>query len=269
MTQPPSRSHPQARELAARAWASNHELIDRQLSPLGLRAIEAIGPRPSEVIVDVGCGAGQTLVQLANLVGTGGRVVGVDIAPSLLDVCSGRCAGLGQVQLIEGDASVLGLPDASVDGILSRFGVMGFEDPVAAFSNFHRMLKPSGRLGFVCWRSLKENELDMLPLRAAGLEDLIDRTPFSFEAADHIRSTLEAAGFSKIRIRPHDELVSSGDLEAMATVLLSVGPLGRMLRENPTLRPDAEACVRTALAEQSDLSHVELNAAIWIVSARA
>lgn len=269
MTEPPRHLHALARELAAKAWASNWALIDLQLSPLGLAAIEALVPKAGEVIVDVGCGAGQSVMQLAELVGTDGRVVGVDVAPSLLKIAGDRCADLNQVHLIEGDASILGLPDGTIDCFYSRFGVMGFAEPIAAFANFHRMLKPAGRLAFACWRSLEENELDFLPLNAAGLEDRVDRTPFSFEASDHIRATLEAAGFKQITIRAHDELVSSGDLEAMATVLLSVGPLGRVLRESPNLRLAAEPRVRAALAVQGDPSHVALNAATWIVSARA
>jgi hypothetical protein len=146
---------------------------------------------------------------------------------------------------------------------------MSFTDPVAAFSNFHRIIKPSGRLAFVCWRSLDENELDRLPLRAAGLEKMIDPTPFSFEDPDHVRAILKASGFEQITIRAHDEIVSSGDLDAMATVLLKVGPLGKILRENPDRRIVAEPRVRAALAARADGSRVALNAATWIVTAQA
>ena len=145
---------------------------------------------------------------------------------------------------------------------------MAFSDPVAAFRNFHRMTKPSGRLAFVCWRSLDENELDRLPLRAAGLENMIDPTPFSFADPGHIRATLEAAGFGRIAIRAHDEDVSSGDLDAMTTVLLKVGPLGRIVRENPHLRIAAEPRVRAALAARSDHTRVALKAATCSSTAR-
>lgn len=264
-----SSPHPSARALTAQAWAEAGERLDLQLSPLGLRAIAALAPGPGEVILDIGCGAGQTVLQLAERVGPGGGVIGVDIAPGLLALARRRAEGLGQVRFVEGDAQLLGLPDTSADGLYSRFGVMAFEDPVAAFSNFHRILKSSGRLAFVCWRSLEENELDLLPLRAAGLEALVDRTPFSFEDRDVLRGCLDAAGFTRIGIEAHDEAVSSGDLEAMAGVLLSVGPLGKILRERPELRADAEPRVRAALAARGDPSRVALTAATWIVTARA
>jgi SAM-dependent methyltransferase len=186
-----------------------------------------------------------------------------------LDLARRRAGALSQVSFVECDALALDLPHQSVDGVFSRFGVMNFPDPVAAFSGFHRMMKPSARLAFVCWRSLDENELDLLPLRAAGLEHLVDRTPFSLADPDTVHAALGAAGFSRIAIRAHDQAVSSGHLDAMATVLLRVGPLGRILRENPELRVAAEPRLRAALAATGDRSCVALNAATWIVTAQA
>lgn len=259
----------QAAELAAEAWAEVCELLDLQLSPLGLRAIEALSPEPGDVVLDVGCGAGQSVLQLAARVGPGGRVIGLDIAPRLLEVARRRAGALPQISFLEGDARAVDLPQHSVDGLFSRFGVMSFANPTAAFTNFHRILKPSGRLAFVCWRSLEENELDLLPLRAAGLETMADKTPFSFAAAPHLRAVLEAAGFRQITVEAHDEMVSSGGLDDMATVLLRVGPLGKILRENPALRAAAEPRLRAALVKHNDRGRIALRAATWIVRAQA
>jgi len=255
-------------DLADKSRVEVADLLDRQLSPLGLRAIAALSPRPGDSILDVGCGAGQSVLQLAELVGSGGRVTGVDIAPVMLDVARSRAAGLAQVDFIEGDAQTLALPEHSFDCVFSRFGVMAFADPVAAFSHFRRLLKPSGRLAFVCWRALDENELDFLPLRAAGLEARLDPTPFSFAESGAIRSTLEAAGFREVAIAAHDAMVSSGNPDAMIAVLLSVGALGKIIRENPQMRAEAEPRVRAALAGRGDPAAVALNAATWIVTAR-
>jgi ubiquinone/menaquinone biosynthesis C-methylase UbiE len=254
--------------LHAKAWAEAYELIDLQLSPLGLSAIEALGPCPGDVVIDIGCGTGQTLLQLAERVGAAGRVVGVDVAPLLLEIAKRRTASLSQVRLIQADAQFLDLPFESADAVFSRFGVMTFSDPVAAFANFRRILRPSGALAFSCWRSLQENELDHLPLTAAGFRSMVDDSPFSFANPEHIRRTLEAAGFSEIIIRSHDENVSSGDLDAMTWVLLKVGPLGKIVRENPPLRATAEPLLREALAALGDPSSVQLLASVWIVTAR-
>ncbi len=254
--------------LHARAWAEAYALIDLQLSPLGMRAIETLGLRAGDIVLDIGCGAGQTLLQLAERVGIRGQVIGVDIAPLLLEIAKGRTEPLSQVRLIEADAQSLDLPSESTDAVFSRFGVMSFNDPVAAFANFRRILRPSGALAFTCWRSLQENELDHLPLAAAGFESPVDMSPFTFADPDCIRRTLEAAGFSEIIIEPHDEKVSSGDLDAMTWVLMKVGPLGKIVRENPALRAAAEPLVREALAALGNPSRVQLLASVWIVTAR-
>ena len=267
---PPAMTAPDpSRQLAAEAWAQMRDPLDLQLSPLGLAAMDALAPQPGETLLDIGCGAGQTVLQLSERVGPRGLVIGVDIAPLLLDLARRDAQDQPQARFIAADAQTLELPDHSADGLYSRFGVMAFADPVAAFANLRRLLKPGGRLAFVCWRALAENELDHLPLKAAGLEDRIDPTPFSFADPDHITATLQAAGFVSIGVRPHDERVSSGDLEAMLAVLLKVGPLGRILREDPTLRPAAEPRVRAALAALGGSGPIALNAATWIVTARA
>ena len=255
-------------DLADRARAEIADLADLQLSPLGLRAIEALSPQIGEAVLDVGCGAGQSVLQLADRVGPGGRVTGVDIGRLVLEVARRRAAGRGQVDFIECDALKLALPDCSIDRVFSRFGVMFFQDPVAAFSNFLRMMRPSGRMAFVCWRSLDENELDLFPLRAAGLEGWLDPTPFSFADSGFIRTTLQTAGFRQVTIEAHDDMVSSGDLDAMIAVLLRVGALGRIIRENPGMRAAAETRVRTALAQQGNQAAVALKAATWVVTAR-
>jgi SAM-dependent methyltransferase len=260
---------PQSGLLCARAWAQNHDLIDRQLSPLGLAAMDSLDVGPGDVVLDIGCGAGQTLLQLADRVGPDGRVIGVDVAPLLLDVARQRAKLMPQVHLIQADAQVLTLPDASADAVYSRFGVMGFGDPVAAFANLQRILRPTGALAFVCWRALHDNELDHFPLSAAGFAAPMDHSPFSFADPDTTRRTLASAGFTDIRIEPHDAMVSSGDLDAMLQVLVNVGPLGRILRESPELLPKAAPRLRTALSRRGLTSLVHLQASVWIVTARA
>jgi len=255
--------------IRAEAWLEVSDLLELQLSPLGQCAIEALAPKQSEAIIDVGCGTGQTVLQLAAQVGATGHVVGVDIASPLLERARLRAAGLRQVDFIQCDACQLRLPKNSMDCVYSRFGVMGFADPIAAFCNFHSLMKPSGRLAFVCWRSLEENELDIMPLRAAALEDRADKTPFRFEDPQFTRAVLSTAGFQNIAICPHDRLVSSGGLEEMLKVLLKVGAVGKIVRENPQMRERVEDCLRAALASTMAHGRVALNAAIWVVTATA
>lgn len=146
---------------------------------------------------------------------------------------------------------------------------MFFADPIKAFANMHRMLRRGGRIAFVCWRSLNENELDYFPVEAAGLTAAIDVTPFSFEKAGTVDRVLRSAGFDLIEIRALDAQVSSGDAEAMLKVVTRVGALGTILRETPALLADAERRVRTALSVREREGKVSLRAATWIATATA
>jgi SAM-dependent methyltransferase len=263
-----------SREIADRARMDVQEPLDRQLSPLGLRAMAALAPKPGERILDIGCGSGQTVVQLAEAVGPGGGVLGVDISTVMLEAAARRAAGFGQVGFIEADAQAFAFEPGAFDAIFSRFGVMFFAGPVAAFANIRRALKPAGRLAFVCWRAEAENDLDMTPLRAAAPHlppqppEPDGPGPFAFADPETLRRILAAAGFEAIEIAAHDQKVGSGNLEAMLTVCLRVGSLGKILRENPELRDAVVAPVRAALAEHDGPQGVTLNAATWIVTAR-
>lgn len=106
-----------------------------------------------------------------------------------------------------------------------------------------------------------------MPLRAAGLEDRADRTPFSFENPQFIRDVLDAAGFERIVIEPMDCAVSSGGLEAMLMVLLKVGAVGKIVRENPEMRDMVERRLRAALAQKIVHGRIALKAAAWVVTA--
>jgi SAM-dependent methyltransferase len=260
-------------QLAAQAWVEVQEPLDRQLEPLGRPALQALAPKPGERVLDIGCGAGQTVMALAEAVGPGGAVVGVDIAAPLIAVARHRSRDLPAVAFVEGDAQRYPFERGAFDAAFSRFGVMFFADPVAAFGNIHRALRPGGRLAFVCWRAFEENELDFLPLRAASPHLPAWATapqaapPFSFAKPDTIRAVLSAAGFEGIAIEADDQAVGSDGLEPMLEVSLRVGPLGKVLRENPEYRDAAAPAVRAALVARGGPG-VTLNAATWVVTAR-
>jgi SAM-dependent methyltransferase len=258
-----------SQHLADHARADLAALIDLQMSPLGMAAMDDLGLSPGQAVIDIGCGAGETLLQLADRVGLGGSIVGVDIAPRVLAIARIRAAHLRQVRLLQEDAATLALPDRSIDRVFSRFGTMFFADPTAAFINLHRMLRPGGRIGFVCWRSMQENELDYMPIEAAGLARMIDGALFSFEDAGIIDGVLRAAGFLRVAVKAHDAQVSCGDAETTLMVVTRVGALGRILRDTPALLPEAVSRVRAALSARERNGRLSLGAATWIVTATA
>jgi SAM-dependent methyltransferase len=269
------RPAPTLDEIRVAAWAEIRDALELQLAPLGRRALAALAPSPGERVLDIGCGGGTTALELARSVAPDGSVVGVDVSAAVLACAERAAAGQARLQFIRADAQTFPFEPATFDAAFSRFGVMFFTDPVAAFTNMRRSLRPAGRLAFVCWRGLEENPLDILPLRAASAHlppqpahDPAAPGPFAFADPDRVRDILGRAGFAEIEITAHDEQVGSGDLDTMLAVCSRVGALGKILRENPALRAAALPAVRTALAAHDGPGGVKLNAAIWVVTAR-
>jgi SAM-dependent methyltransferase len=200
----------------------------------------------------------------------------MDLLQAAIDVLQ-RDPGLPQnVAFLCGDAQSYPFQRGSFDAAFSRFGVMFFADPIAAFANIRRALRPGGRLGFVCWRGLNENELDELPLRAASSclpAQLVSDTSlsgwFSFSHPKSIREILIGAGFSDVNIASHDERVSCGDLQSTVDVCSRVGALGKILRDHPELRREAVPALKRALRSLDGPTGPYLRAATWVVTARA
>jgi ubiquinone/menaquinone biosynthesis C-methylase UbiE len=151
---------------AGEIWAQFQEPLDRQVEPLGLAAMAVLAPREGEHILDIGCGCGQTTLILAARVRPTGSVIGVDISKPMLDVALRRARPAPDLQVAFRtlDVQTSDLGHGRLDAAFSRFGVMFFGDPVAAFANIRGSLKPDGRLAYVCWRPLNENPWMQAPL---------------------------------------------------------------------------------------------------------
>lgn len=256
------------RSLADEKRVTIAPLLDRQLSPLGIAAIDRLKLKADEHLIDIGCGTGQTLLQLADRVGPTGQVIGLDIANRSVSKARQLTSSLPNVVVKQQDAAKFGGDGQRFNAIFSRFGVMFFDDPEAAFKHFASLLMPSGRLSFVCWRAFKDNELDRLPVELAGFQDQVDNTPFSFADPTYLEDLLIKTGFRHVRIEALDQQVTCGNAQETVRVLTSVGALGKILRENPQLYADAEPPVSAEIAKREIQGSVYLGAAVWIVSAQ-
>ena len=146
----------------ARQWVDQQLEHDRQLEPFGRAVLgaAAIGSRSS--VLDIGCGCGATTLQAA-LVGK--EVLGVDVSKPMIDRARADAVtrGIANVEFLEADAQTYRFGVERVDIAISRFGVMFFDDPVAAFSNIATTLRPDSRLVFCCWQALTRNDWLLLP----------------------------------------------------------------------------------------------------------
>ena len=263
---------------AGQTWARFQEQLDRQIEPLGLEAMRALDPAPGERILDVGCGCGQTSLELATRVTATGAVFGADISLPMLEVARARPVpnGAATPDFRQVDAQSGELGEGAFDAVFSRFGVMFFSDPVAAFSNLRKALKPDGRMAFVCWRPFQENLWMRAPMEAAQPflppSPPMDPTapgPFAFADADRVRKVLADAGFSDVTLHAFNASIGGSSLDQTVDLAFRVGPLGAILREQPELAPTVAGAVRSALAPYETPSGVLMPAAVWIVQARA
>jgi SAM-dependent methyltransferase len=266
-------------EVAGVTWAELGALLDRQMAETGRNAMKALAPRHGERLLDVGCGCGWTTLDLARAVGPEGRVTGLDISRPQLAVARDRAAEAAlssHVDFVEADAQTHPFDAGAFDGLFSRFGVMFFADPTAAFQNLRRALVPGGRLAFLCWCPMADNPVMTIPMAAARhrLPPMPPPTPnapgpFAFADEGRVRGILEAAGFAEVAMTRQDGEMGGNSLEDSLKVALRVGPLGAALREHPHLLPEAREDVTAAYLPLVRDGAVWMRAATWIVTARS
>ncbi len=154
--------------LTGEKWARSHAQLDHAFAPLTASLLAHANPHPGEAAVDVGCGCGDLTLAVARGLGTGGRVLAIDVSAPMLVEAKVRAEqeGPGPSATIEWalqDASTHAFAPGAYDLVVSRFGVMFFADPVAAFTNLRRALKAGGRLAMLCWRPMEENAWFSVP----------------------------------------------------------------------------------------------------------
>ena len=261
-------------------WAAEQETLDQLTAPYGEAALAAADARPGERVIDIGCGCGATSLALAQAIGAGGSVLGVDVSGPMLQVATRRAgvAGLSQVQFEQADASNARLPEGQ-DLLFSRFGVMFFAAPVPAFAHLRRSLKDSGRLAFVCWQEARQNPWAMVPVMAARTAlgvtippaDPHAPGPFAFGDADRVRMILLEANFRDVTAEAFEAAMPLGSTpRSAAEAAARIGPAARLVREAAPEQLSAVIdAIEKTLEPLATREGVALPGRTWIVTAKA
>lgn len=239
-------------------WLKNLGRFEGMIAPIGQALIERAAFRAGERVVDVGCGAGATTLEISKRVGTRGAVLGLDISPVLVAAAERRAgaAGAGNLRFRCADAATASPDERPVDRLFSRFGVMFFADAPGAFANLRRFVRSGGRADFSVWAPARENPWMMQTLAVIGefveLPRPVPRAPgpFALDDPGYVRELLEGAGFSSVEFETWrgDQPVGGPGAtpEEAAAFILDAMSIGKMLDE---AGPDTRTQVRGRLVE--------------------
>lgn len=265
---------------AGEKWVRQADRLDALLEPFADTVLETAALIEGEHVLDIGCGAGALTLKAALQVGDKSIVTGIDVSKPLLSLAGHRAAEQGaRASFAEADASIY-RPTRPVDVLISRFGVMFFDDPVAAFVNLKEGLRPDGRMIFACWQSLARNDWARAPLEAAlpflpeppASQPADAPGPFAFSDSDRVASILKDAGWTGIAIQPwigHVTLPGEGVAEASRFVV-ELGPVARLVAQAGADLSRVEVALADRLEANMDQNgQVSMPAAAWIVSASA
>jgi len=261
---------------AGHAWVASQTLLDRLFEPLADRLADLAAARRPGQVLDVGCGTGSTTVAIARRLGTTAACVGVDISEPMVAAARARADGEDvAVSFICADAQTYPFGPRSFDLIVSRFGVMFFQDSVEAFANLRRAAHDGGELRMIVWRGPADNPFMTVAERAATqVLPLPERQPdapgqFAFANDQRVRGILRDSGWSDVECRPVDIACAMPETELVG-YFTRFGPVGMAL-QNADERTHGQVidAVRPAFDRYVHGDEVRFTAACWTVSARA
>jgi len=279
-----SQAHPNRDQAAlwndasGRTWVEMQGVLDGMLAPFGERLLEAGFPGEGLSVLDIGCGAGATTLAMARRLGPDGHCLGVDISEPLVAAAKARAEAedLGSAAFVQADAQTFHFDPGQFDAVISRFGVMFFDDPEAAFANIHRACRPGAKLAFLAWRSPAENPFMTTAARAAApfLPPMPTPQPnapgqFGFADGERVRRILAAGGWADVDVRPVDIAteIAEGDLLSYVTRL---GPAGLALRDmDAAARARATDAIRAAFEPLLQDGAARFTGACWLGTGRA
>ena len=263
---------------AGQKWVDQSDRLDAMLAPFADTVLARAGLKPDEFVMDIGCGAGALTLRAAAETGAGQGALGVDVSAPLIALARARAVASGAPARFElADASTYTASPAA-DIVISRFGVMFFDDPAAAFANIRQSVRQGGRMAFVCWQGLAVNDWALAPLQAAmpflkeapPPADPTAPGPFAFQDKDRVARILSDAGWANVAIDPVETaIVLPGD-DALSTAgfMMQLGPLSRLLESQGIDEAQVIAALIDLLQQHKGPDgRVTMKSACWRVTA--
>jgi SAM-dependent methyltransferase len=259
-------------------WVDLQPTLDRLFLPFEHVLTDAALARDVGRVLDIGCGTGATTVAIANRLGPHGECTGIDVSEAMLNLARQRAIAEGapNARFLVGDAERHRFPPNAFDAVVSRFGVMFFDDPAAAFANIGNAVRPGGALTWLAWRSREENPFMTAAERATG--HLLRSSnqpareapgPFALANPDRVSQLLTVAGWRDVQVGALN--VSCTLPKAELTVYTHrMGPVGMVLPDlDPALQRKVIATLEDAFVEFLVDDIAKFNAACWVIRARA
>jgi SAM-dependent methyltransferase len=268
---------------STKRWVQFQDTMDASMAPLGIAAMDAIGIADEDRVIDIGCGCGDTSLELARRVEPKGAVLGLDISEPMTGLAGDRVSDSphDNIELALADAQVHAFEPGARDAVFSRFGIMFFDQPVAAFENLKAALVTGSRIGFVCWQAAKANEWVRVPsqIAAAHIQLPPPNPPdqpgeFGFANKDFVYRNLDQAGFVDIEIADHTvpmRMAGGDTVEDVVGFVSSVGPMARAIAEADPGKEVVEQItddLRDVLTNHYTGDGVVMSCATWVVTAR-
>lgn len=259
---------------AGQRWVTFSTRLDAMLLPFAEQILTAAHITPKDDVLDIGCGGGALSLMASKL---GNSVLGVDISKPLIDLAWDRSKMMDSVEFARGDAAEISF-DKKRDVVLSRFGVMFFSDPVGAFANIRKQVKPGGRMVFACWQSPMKNLWAKAPLEAAMPFFKTPPTPpephapgpFAFADSQYLTDILMDAGWKTAELTDWTGKIRlpGEDPEETAAFMMEMGPLSKIMTEQDLDFKQVQAALTAKLAQAANADGtVDMQASVWIVKA--
>jgi len=259
-------------------WTHGEDQYNASMVDFYRGLVAAAGVQPDDWVLDIGCGTGQSTRDAARAA-SNGFALGADLSASMLQRARQRATeeGLTNVEFVQADAQVHEFPQGRFDLVISRFGVMFFNDPVAAFSNIRRALKPEGRARFLVWRGIAENEFFATVRNTLGLgRDLPSPPPdapgpMALADPERVRALFGAAGFMDVELTPVDGFSRLGASVEDAQIFMcgTSAARGLLADLDDTDRERARAALRDNLEAHLGPDGIRYPGGAWVISARA